>query len=85
MTDFNLGELDEGHVFMDDPRQELAACRQVFASLQQEWQIIKVQYQLARDLGNEDRAKELLATAQAVSEAGSKLKARIEELEEKLS
>jgi len=83
-NDFDLGELDTESVFADDPRQELLACRQVFANLQQEWQVIKVQYRLAKELGNEARAEELMANARVVSEAGGKLKAQIDELESKL-
>lgn len=82
--DFDLGELDIETVFTDDPHQELLACQQVFAGLQQEWQVIKVQYRLAKELGNEARAEELMASAKLVSEAGGQLKAQIEALERKL-
>lgn len=86
MSDFNMDELmGEDSVFENDPVQELIATRQVFAQLQQEWQLIKAQYKLAKELGNEERMEQLMESARLVSEAGGKTKATIQELEEKIS
>jgi hypothetical protein len=85
MTDFDMDELmGEDSVFEDDPVQELLATRQVFAQLQQEWQLIKAQYKLAKDLGNEERMKQLMESARLVSEAGGKIKATIQEMQGQL-
>lgn len=81
MKDFDLTELEGEGVFDDDPTQQLAGWQRLFDGLQQEWQFIRARYKLARELGNDEQAERIMEDARKISEAGGKVKARIEELE----